>query len=234
MNAKIFARNLQTVLEHKQMIKAELHRRSGISKGYITKILKGMHPNISDEYRKKFAKGLDIDLDMVDKLGDPETSDPIALISGQTQSVIVPFLFNFSDLIPKTVEAVLTLKPEDLKVFPAKKFISFPKCPPFSLMNTHRYIAVAINVDTGMAPKIEPGDVVTVNLDDTIPDEKKIYLIVIDGALKFRYAKLQTVRNRKYLQLWAEDRSLGEDIIDLQITKKHPILGNVRTHTRML
>ena len=233
MNAKIFSRNLQAVLESKRIIPAELSRRSGISKAYLHKLLNAKEPNISEQYRNKLAKGLDITLDMVDRLSDP-LIDPISLISGEKQSVIVPFLFNFSDLTLKTVEAVLTLKPEDLKGFQTKKFISFPKCPPFILMNTHKYIAVSINVDTGMAPKIEPGDVVTVNLDDTIPDEKKIYLIVVDGALKFRYAKLQTIRNRKYLQLWAEDRSLGEDIIDLQITKKHPILGNVRTHTRML
>ncbi len=234
MNPKIFGRNLLTILEHKRMTKSDLWRRTGISKAYISGIIEGAKRNISEEYRSRLAKGMDLSLDMIDRLGDPEIKDPIALITGKPQSLIVPFLFNFSSLTPDTINAVRKITPEDLKTIPDKKFISFPKCPPFNLMNNFTYIAISVDIDTGMSPKIEPGDVLTVNLDDTTPEEKKIYLIQFDKILKFRYAKLQTIRNRNYMRLWAEDRSLGEDVVDLQIVKTHPILGNIRTHTRML
>lgn len=51
--------------------------------------------------------------------------------------------------------------------------------------------------------------------------------------LKFRYAKIQPVAHKKYLRLWAEDRSVGEELIDMDECETPCIIGNVRTGTRI-
>jgi DNA-binding Xre family transcriptional regulator len=231
MNIKIFIRNLEAIMELKKIKPIDLSRKTGISRGYISLIMSGKKQNISNRNLNKIAIALDILPDHIVKLADPDF-DPESFIKKEKQSIIVPFIFKFSMLRPDMIESLRSM---DLgkRTIPEKRFISFPRCEPFILMNGQSYISSVVDIDTGMAPKVETGDVITINLEDTKPREKGIYLILIEGQFKLRYAKIQVINGKKLLRCWAEDRSLGEDIVDLDSYKGNPIIGNVRTHTRI-
>lgn len=232
MNTKIFAQNFRAILQTKEITNAELSRRTGLTKSYITHILQAKAKNPSDATLNKIAKALDLTRDELLKLSLPET-DPQSLLKKESRSIIVPFFFKFSSLKSEMFHSLHSMDLSGSPTFVSKTFISFPKCDPFLIMNSQRYISVLVDIDPGMSPKVEVADVVTINLNDTQPREKAIYLISIQDTLKFRYAKLQPIEDKKYIRFWAEDRGLSEDILPFD-TVPFPILGNIRSHTRML
>jgi transcriptional regulator with XRE-family HTH domain len=232
MNAKIFSRNLSIILELRDLKPIDLSRRSGVSRSYISQILAAKKENISAVSLTKIAIALDILPDDIIKLFDPDINAR-ALIMKERTSIVVPFIFNFSKLTLEMIHVIQTMDFWKGKIPDINHFISFPKCEPFLIMGTHHYISCLIDTDVGMSPKIQTGDVLTINLDDTLPAEKRIYLVHTDHQLRFRYAKIQSVADKKYLRLWTEDRSLGEDMVDLDECETPCIIGNVRTGTRI-
>lgn len=240
MDAKLFAKNLRSLLKSKNISQAELAKACGITPAYVSKILQGKYINIHHDILAGFAKALDIPIEDVVLLSSPNYLTTTK-IRYPTESIVVPFFPTLSD-IQKVISDVFKSKPvnaiKSSILNPPTNFVSFPKIKPFIVMAGKYNICFSIDIETGMFPRINPGDIITIDLDETEPVEKGIYLVYRDSSLQLRYASKKTFENgdsqKTFLHFWAEERMFTDDMIDLDALSYSPIIGRVRTITHAL
>lgn len=233
MDIKVSGRKVKAILDLRGMDQADLVRKSGVDKAFVSMIVNEKRGNATFKTLAKIGKALDIESDRFHNLFDPQ-SDPEAIIKKEKQSIVVPYLFPFSDLTEerfRQLESTSYWKRQMPSLF---KFISLPKKEPFDVIEGQRYIFCRVDIKTNMSPKVEFGDILFINLDDLKPEEKKIYIILHNDQIRFRYAKKQIINNKTFIKSWAEDRSIGEDLIPVGDDLPNPILGSIWALFRVL
>lgn len=234
INPQNLANNLRTLLDFRKMKPSEFARLVGHSRGHISNILNKKKTNKTITFLVKTATAFGLELESALKLYCDDF-DPSDLTYKGKRSIVIPYFFTITslkDTILKYLNSDSCLVSSKTPIS-SKTFISFPMCIPFSEMNGKRIVCFSVDVDTGMAPLITLGDILTVDFNDRTPEEKQIYLTLIDDALKLRYAKQYAVEGTQYIKLWAEERRFSDDVINLSKHPYFPILGRVLTGTRM-